>query len=588
MSGIGLVWSIAQDALSAQRYGMDVTAHNIANVNTPGYSRQTPIYEAKVPGAQGQLLLGRGVDVSRVMRITDQFIEDRLMQQKSNLMYSGEMANYAGVLEGVFNENSETSVSAMMADFWNLWHDISNNPSGTPERNALYQHSLLMTAQFNSLDAAMKQLETDLTNSVSSGIAKINQIAGEIAAINKQIVGMETGSIANDLRDRRNDLLTELSGYVDTKNFEQDNGTLTIVTVRGCILVHGTDSYDLSLGGANGDRVEWLGSGGTTTDITDYISTGKLGGWLDMRDQTLAKYKLDLDALAKEFAWTVNRQHAQGIGLAAIGSTTGSYAATLPGAAVGTSASGLSFYDKIADGSFKLWLYDENGNIVDGGAPGGATAVAIDADVTHLSDVATLIDTIHANIAASVVDGKLQINTVDGYTFAFSDDTSNVLAALGINTFFSGASAGGLGVNGGIGNDINSIAAAVVNADGSFTSGDNRNAIAVTDLQYATLNIPRWTCDRINGNTKGSLTTTVEDYYHTFVGSVGIAAAGISRDKSFNAAMVSKLGEIRDGISAVSLDEEMTNLMKYQHAYVAASKLISVADEMLKTLLEVR
>jgi flagellar hook-associated protein 1 FlgK len=112
--------------------------------------------------------------------------------------------------------------------------------------------------------------------------------------------------------------------------------------------------------------------------------------------------------------------------------------------------------------------------------------------------------------------------------------------------------------------------------------------MAVSDIQYAAQSISRWTCDRINGNTEGIITTSLEDYYHSLVGSIGITSAGISGNKSFNEVMVSKLSDIRDGISAVSLDEEMTNLVKFQQAYAAAAKLIGTADEMLNTLLGVK
>ena len=110
----------------------------------------------------------------------------------------------------------------------------------------------------------------------------------------------------------------------------------------------------------------------------------------------------------------------------------------------------------------------------------------------------------------------------------------------------------------------------------------------MTDLQYTSMNISQWTCDRINGNTEGSVTTTIEDYYHSMVGSIGIVSSSISRDTEFNEMMVNELNTLRNSISAVSLDEEMTNLIKYQHAYQAAAKLITVSDEMLNTLISAR
>jgi flagellar hook-associated protein 1 len=582
MSGIGMVLDIATSALNAQQQSIDVTAHNIANVNTEGYSRQTPDLETKQPMLNNGLIMGRGVDVDQVTQSSDRFIEKRLMQEKSSLSSSSEMEKYLQVLEGYFNETSDTGMSTMLTDFWNNWYDISNNPSGSAERSSLYEQSTLLSEQFNELGNDLTQVKADLTNAISSGIDTINQITQEIAQLNDQIVGMESDNTANDLRDKRNALVSELNGYLDVKTFDQSNGSLTLVSAKGCTLVQGSSNYELEMGGANGDSVIWQDSGGRDVDITDYISDGKLGGWLDTRDEVVGKYQLDLDALAKEFIWSVNQQHSQGAGLEGFSSVTGSNAADT-GTGLGTVSSGLDYYDKITDGSFNLWVYDSTGAVV-GGAP---TAITVDAGTTTLTSLGNDIGTVD-HIATSITNGKLSINADSGYTFAFSGDTSNVLATLGINTFFTGSSAGNMGVNDSIGLNQNNIAAGQVGSDGTISAGNNANALAVTDLQNRSMSISQWTCDRINGNTQGSTTSTIDDYYHSLVGSIGIASASASRDKSFSETMVNQISNIRDSISGVSLDEELTNLIKYQHAYAAATKLISTSDEMLNTLLQVK
>ena len=581
MSGIGMVLNIATTALNAQQYGLGVTAQNIANVNTEGYSRQNPVLVAKQPLMYGGLLLGRGVDTESVARSSDQFIENKLMQEKSNMSSSSEMEKYMQVLEGFFNENSGTSISTMLSDFWNGWYDISNNPSGTSERISLYEQSVLLSEQFNALGTDLSLIDTDLTGAVTSGIETINKITHEIAQINGQIVSMEVNNVANDLRDKRNTLVSELNEYLDVQGFEQSDGSLTVVAARGCTLVQGNNNYDLEMGGTNADRVRWQNSAGSYVDITNYLTNGKLGGWLDMRDEIIAKYKLDLDALAKEFIWSVNQQHSQGVGLEGFSSVTGSYQTTDTNVAL--DSTGLSFADKIVDGGFRLWLYDSNGNY------DSDTTLTIDADVTSIDDIVTAINAIDANkISASVVDDKVRISGVNGYEFAFSDDTSNVLAALGINTFFNGASAGSIEINDTIRLNKDFIAAAQVASDGTMASGNNNNALAITDLQNTSLSISQWTCDRINGNAEGSIISTIENYYHSMVGAIGIVSASVSRDRSFGEMMVNELSTIRDSISAVSLDEEMTNLIKFQHAYAAAAKLIGVGDEMLSILLELK
>lgn len=596
MSGIGMVLNIAATALSAQQNSISVTAHNIANVNTEGYSRQRSVLDAREPALYNGLVMGRGVEVETVSQYSDKLIENRLMQEESNMSSASEMEKYMQVLEGLFNENSDTSISTMLSDFWNGWYDISNNPSGTSERILLYEQSSLITEQFNTLASDLNQIETDLTNAVSTGLESINNITNQIAQLNDQIVGMEANGSANDFRDKRNALVSELNEYLDIKSFEQSNGSLTIVSAKGCTLVQGNSNYELEMGGSNGEKVIWHNSSGSEVDITNYISNGKLGGWLETRDEVVAKYQLDLDALAKEFIWSVNQQHSQGVGLEGFSSVTGKYVVTDPGSAI--TSSGLSYQDKVddSDKTFKIWLFDTNGDPYDSdpstaGLQGNPITITVTAGMTT-NELVTAIDN-ETGVQALIDNDRLSISidTTEVATLgslAFSNDNSNVLSAFGINTFFTGSDAAGMGVNDVIGLNKNNIAAAQVGSDGTIASGNNDNALAVTDLQNTSLSISQWTCDRINGNTEGSITSTIEGYYHSMVGSIGIASASVSRDRSFSDLMVNELSNIRDSISAVSLDEEMTNLIAYQHAYAAAAKLITVSDEMLNTLLDVK
>jgi flagellar hook-associated protein 1 FlgK len=495
------------------------------------------------------------------------------------------MASYLRVLEGVFNENTETSISALLSDFWNQWHEISINPEGPSERMALHEQGTLLSEQFLLLDGEMSQMVVDLTKSVSAGIGKVNQITAEIAETNRKITGLELDQPAGDLRDKRNTLISELSGYLDITAFEQHNGTLTVVSAKGAILVQDDGSYDLEMGGVDGDRVIWQSSGSTMIDITDHITNGSLNGWLDMRDEVIAETRLDLDAMVKEFIWTVNGQHSQGVGakLFEPGMTlTGSYQTN-------TDLGDLPFGNRIqfVANAFELWIEDRSG-----GAP-VMNNVTIDLSGLNggstLSDLATEINLQLAG-AGVLADGSgTSIKfTADNVTaFGFSEDASNILAALGVNTFFEGFGSGTIGMNNTL-TDHEYIAAGRIDSVGNYPSGDNTNALAMTDLQFTSTPIEQWTVDRVNGNTVVNVTSTIEDYYHSLVGAIGLTSSSVSRGMVFQEEMVAKLQDMRDAISAVSLDEEMTNLIKYQHAYASAAKLISAADEMLQTLLDMK
>ena len=587
--GIGLLLSIAKDALAAQQYGIYVTGHNIANVNTPGYSKQRAVLEARDPAPFGGVVLGRGVNTTEITRNCDQVIENRVMQEKSDLYSFKGMENYMVALEGLFNENTDNSLSNILGDFWNRWHDIANSPSAVPERIALYEHSKLLSEQFNSLDVDLEQLRTDLTNTVDAGVGRVNEITSEIAGLNAEIIVMGVDASANDLKDQRNVLCSELAEYIDMKVFQQEHDSFTIVSAKGVSLVDGDTSYDLEL---DGTSVKWQGSGTNEVDITDHISKGKLGGFLEMRDEVVAKYKQDLTELASEFIWAVNEQHSEGVGLSGFSSVTGTYVASTPGNAI--TASGLSYEDKVDDTNktFEIWLFDNVGDPydTDGGTAGIQPITITVTPGMTVTGLETAIDGT-TGVQASITNGLFTIGIDTGEvptlgSFAFANDTSNVLAALGINTFFTGSTAGGMGVNSQIGSDKDYIAAAQIDSTtGSFATGDNTNAQAIADLQYSSTQISEWTYDRINGNTEGTSTATIEEYYHSLIGSLGIKASSIKRSSSFSENMVHELETMRDSISSVSLDEEMAQLMQYQHAYSAAAKLFSVADEMMQTLL---
>jgi len=202
---------------------------------------------------------------------------------------------------------------------------------------------------------------------------------------------------------------------------------------------------------------------------------------------------------------------------------------------------------------------------------------ALGAGVNVRADTTTAANKITFDFIAGAYDG-----------FAFSDDTvsdSGLAAALGINTFFTGDDCQSIAVNSVL-NDKDYIAAATIDATtGEFGVGDNSNANNIADLKFSTRSIAEWTYERGSDAVSQVTSFSTEDYYHRMVGSIGVESANAHRSVAFKEALANKLGEQRDNLSGVSLDEEMINMMKYQQAYTVASKLLSVADEMLTTLI---
>lgn len=588
MSGLGLVLDIAKEALLAQKYAIDVVSHNISNVNTSGYTRQSAILEAKEAAPLGGVMLGRGVSIDAVIQNSDSFIESRLRDRNSELAAMSEKEVYMSSLEGIFNENSGRSLSTQLSDLWTAWEDLSNNPSGLSERNILYERGSLLAESFQDVYLDMDQMLEELRNTITAGVSEINTVLSNIAELNQQIIQIEVNGNANDLRDQRNESLSRLSEYLDIQSYENDDGSITVTTGRGYVLASRADAYTLEV---DGDDIYWLGSGSSQVNITDMITGGKLGGWLDIRDETIPEYQADMDSFAKELIWEINKVHSLGVGLNPFQtsqSVTGTYQTS-------TTLADLAFGSEIDfSKSFSLWIGDANGEnlqeaeidltYVNGGIGPILGTSSLAALVNSINDQITTKEGL-SGVTASVSDGKLRLTSDATHTFAFSDDTSNILAALGINTFFTGSSANDIAMNSLLGTNKEFIAAGRVDSSGEIAAGDNSNCLALTALQDESMTVNKWTYTRGSSPASSSETGTLDSYLHSFIGAIGIESQSITRSREFNESIVQTLSATRDNISAVSLDEEMTNLIQYQHAYSAAAKLVTTADEMMKTLL---
>jgi flagellar hook-associated protein 1 FlgK len=576
VSGVNAILSIAKTALLTQQMAIEVTSHNVANVNTPGYSRQQLVMEPNnsVPVRVGQI--GTGVQAQAIIQYHDKFMTAKVNQKTSTMTGFEAKKSSMKVVEALFNETTEEGLSKLLGQFWAAWHDLGNNPAGKAERVTLSERAGLLADHFQGLYSDLMRLSTDMDINLDAGIEDINSLTGQIADLNVQIVSVGEGvGAANDLRDKRDDLVRRLAELMDINYFEISSGAYTIMSGSGNILVESKQSWDLEL---NNGQVCWVSSSGAKVEMTSSdVQGGKLGGWLAVKQEIIPDVLDKVNNLAESFIREVNSQHSQGIGLAPFTTLTGTYASDSI-EEIGTSDSDLPFYDVVQDGSFNLWLYDSNGDVI--GV--GANNITIDADVTTLDALATTIDGISGLEASVSSDGKLVISVDTGEEstavgFGFSDDTSSVLAALGINTFFDGYDSSTIALNPAITGNTDNIAAGTIDSGalGDYSIGDNENALALADLQIQNVDI-------------GGQSETFNDYYNALVGELGITARGYNRDYDFSQNMVNQLSQLRDSVTSVSLDEEMANLIKYQQAYEAAARLIQASDEMMQTLLSAK
>ncbi|WP_031482006.1 flagellar hook-associated protein FlgK [Maridesulfovibrio frigidus] len=325
----------------------------------------------------------------------------------------------------------------------------------------------------------------------------------------------------------------------------------------------------------------------TGQDDSRRLSGGTLTGLFSFRDQHVGEYKARMDSMANEMTWQTNRIHSQGSGLKAHTSMAGTYSVSTDDTALGSGSSGLPFADRLESGNSMMYFYDSvTGDLASGASYGTINFSSIvppgiesfDPDQHSLNDVVTAInDSFGTYVDASVINHKIQIDANDGYEFQMGTDTSGLFAGLGLNTFFAGYGAADLTLNPSINGDASYINAGHVNGAGEANAGDNTSALSIKEMAQGDVTITT--------PFDGTTTQTLIEYYDSTVSAVGADTGNAKFNYNFQETLASDLNQRQQEVSGVNIDEEMSNLIKFQHSYTAAAKLITTADQMLQTIL---
>lgn len=314
---------------------------------------------------------------------------------------------------------------------------------------------------------------------------------------------------------------------------------------------------------------------------TTRLTGGSLGAMLTFRDNYVGRYREKLDNLTESLVWETNRRHSQGAGLQAFSITEGTYRVDDTTKALASDSTGLAFGDRLQSGSSFMYVYKESTGLLASSAALSFSGGNFDPDTHTLNDVRDAIDTtFNGAIDASIVNNKLLLEAEDGYEFAFGTDTAGLYAALGLNTFFKGSDPQNVLVNEKVSGDLDYLATGHVNSAGEMNQGDNTTALSMYQLREDTVSI--------NGVVDGATDTTLLDYYNGLVGNVGTDTNRAEFQNSFYTTLANDLDERQQQVSGVNLDEEMSDLIKYQASYTAAAKLITTADQMLQTVLSLK
>ena len=311
MSSLNAILNTASNAVTAYQAAISVTGQNIANADNDDYSIQSAELSTTSTVTSRGNIYGTGVTVASVARSANQILENALTSELSSQAALKEAQVYMSSIEDLFSEDSDDSLNTLLDAYWSAWEDLSNNPSGETEQNAVYDAGLALTGRINAIEEALSDLTDGLDSEISSAVTEVNSISDQIAGLNLAIItGESTGGNANDLADERNALVDDLGERIDIDVIVKEDGSY-LITTCGLPLVEDGISYDLSL---DQGSVYWTGKSGNTYDITDDISGGSIAGWLEVRDVVIPETQAEFDELATNLIWTLNYQYSQGAG----------------------------------------------------------------------------------------------------------------------------------------------------------------------------------------------------------------------------------------------------------------------------------
>ncbi|MZH42389.1 MAG: flagellar hook-associated protein FlgK [Nitrospinae bacterium] len=555
-SNIFSVLNTAKLGLLSQQLAIEVTGQNIANVQTEGYSRQEVKFESTNPRSFNLGQLGTGVRVAGIERSHDEFLFSQILGEGDTLGQYQVRKDVYDQLEILLSENNGQSLNQSLSSFFASVQDLASNPTGLPERSNMLAEAQSLTSVFNNLGESLFQIQQNLDSAISVEVEKINSLAAEVAALNKSIHANEpTTFSANDLRDKRDQKVKELSELIDLNFVDEQDGQISLTLDDGTPLVLQSTAFTLatSINGNNKSflDVEIQDAAGNSTNITSSVTGGSLKGYLDMRDTEVEAIRDKLDRLAAGFVQEFNNIHQQGFG---IDGTTGN-----------------NFFNALTT------TVETNINNT-----GSATLTASNGDPSNIS-----IDKYEITVTGSNTFTLQNLTTgVNEGTFNFTSGSTFNLAngfavtisgtpAVGdrFKLSVSDSAARNFSIASGVSSNSNKIAA------GLNSNTDGGNALQLVELQS------KLVFDSITLDSSGSGTFTFDEFYSSMVSTVGIESFASQSTLSQQEGILLQLDVRRESIAGVSIDEEMINMIKFQQAYNASARLIGVADELLDTII---
>jgi flagellar hook-associated protein FlgK len=651
------------EGLIAAQTALDTVGHNVANANTPGYSRQSVLLTAGPTVRIGNHLVGNGVRADEIISVRDLLIDRRILVQRAAVARLGALSGGLADVEALFGEPGDGALSGQLSSFFGGLSSLSSNPADAVLRQDALRGATDLADRFHALRGGLQKLRNDAVSQIQAQVGRVNQLTGDITTLNRTIAATEIdGSQANDLRDARDEKLRALSDLIDVAVVERPDGSID-VSSRGQILVTGTTRFEVesTTSAAKGATLHVRGS-----DQEMRPRSGSLAGLLSYVRDALPKRMEQLDTLAHSLIHEVNKAHSTGV------PASGPFQALESSHPLqDTDGDGAFDDERLADAGLPFPIQDGAlvVNVTDRQTGAVETVrIPIDTGTTTVGDLVSALDAIPQLSARIGGDGTLSLRAASGYGFDFAarsfptsgalggaqvavtgrftgdaaqdlvlrprssgdvgstpdllvdvldqngervatldvgagyvpgaeldlgnglkvslglgsisgsdtfelhavadGDTSDVLAALGLNEFFAGTDATSIAVSSRLQSDPRLLAASATgaNGDGGALSG----MLAVSEAPL----------DALGGAAPGQF--------------VGALAAGVGFDRASadgardtEQALHDSLVAQRDARSGVNVDQELVDMMRFQQAYQASAQFIQVVNSLSDSLLNI-
>ncbi len=550
------VLNTALRGLQAQKKSMDTVGHNISNANTEGYSRQraelktTEPYTAPgmtKPSGAGQV--GTGVKVDEINRIRDRFVDGQIWDKKQEQGHWDKRYEGLNRIEKIFNEPSEENLSANLSKFWEALEDLSNDPADSAIRTTVREQGQTLVDTINSLYDQLDDYKRSLNDDVATNVDEINSLTDRIADLNERIVHIKgSGQNPNDLMDERDKLFEELNELVNVRGREDKRGNLNI-SLSGTGLVNGDSANELKVEEGDIDHEDKVVFKETGDEAE--ISGGKLSGLMDIRDEELSAekdsegYIAQLNKMAETLKEEFNAVHREGYDLNGEDGEDFFH--------VHSGSDNPAAHIELAEG-----IKEDTNKIAAGRLEGDysldsdiMTAVVTDRDEVKKGEEYT-VDVDDSNNEYKITDSDDDVVAKDDFDGTSDDPETKTVDGVEFTIKDFGTTT----------------------ADMTPAPDNGENALELADVIKN---------DKIFNDGK----STMDDHYESMISTVGVDGRRADQMVDNTESVLKQLENQRESTSGVSLDEEMSNMIKNQQAYNASAKVISNTDEMLDSLMSI-